>query len=191
MDSIILASASPRRRELLDQIGVRYDVKAVDVDESALPDENAVDLVVRLACLKAETAYQRFQAKVPVLGSDTLGLLNGEILTKPTNFQHASDMLTKMSGTTHEILSAVAVCYQGKTDWRLSRSQVSFRTLSTQDIKRYWDSGEPQDKAGAYAIQGLGAVFIQEIKGSYSGIMGLPLKETWELLNEYGVQQGL
>ena len=191
MDSIILASASPRRRELLDQIGVRYDVKAVDVDESALPDENAVDLVVRLACLKAETAYQRFQAKVPVLGSDTLGLLNGEILTKPTNFQHASDMLTKMSGTTHEILSAVAVCYQGKTDWRLSRSQVSFRTLSTQDIKRYWDSGEPQDKAGAYAIQGLGSAFIQEIKGSYSGIMGLPLKETWELLNEYGVQQGL
>ncbi|CAA6802499.1 MAG: Septum formation protein Maf [uncultured Thiotrichaceae bacterium] len=187
MTEIILASASPRRRELLDQIGIRYDVKVADVDESSVAGESADEMVVRLAALKAETIWQASDKTRPVLGSDTLGELQGQLLVKPVDFAHAHEMLSAMSGAWHRILSAVAVRNEHGMNTALSESKVWFRHLSDEEIKQYWNSGEPQDKAGSYAIQGLGAVFVERIEGSYSGIMGLPLFETGQLLRKVSV----
>lgn len=178
---IILASASPRRAELLEQIGVRYIVKVADIDESCLANETPEDLVQRLAIEKSQCFAQQY-ASTPIMGADTLGVLDGELLLKPRDYEHAHDMLTRMSGQWHEILSAVAISYAGRTTHRLSRNRVLFKPLSSRDIKAYWETQEPQDKAGAYAIQGLAATFIERIEGSFSGIMGLPLCETAELL---------
>jgi len=179
---IILASASPRRAELLDQIGVKYTVQVTDLNEDELPNESAEDLVQRLAMEKSQALGK--STTLPVLGADTLGILEGELLVKPRDFDHAHEMLSSMSGRWHEILSAVAVTYKGNTQVKLNRNRVLFRPLSDDEIKAYWDTGEPQDKAGAYAIQGLAAPFIERIEGSYSGIMGLPLFETAQLLEQ-------
>ncbi len=190
---IILASASPRRRELLDQIGVRYHVMPVDIDESAHPKELAEVLVQRLAQEKAEAAWQLQEEgggadngadkNTLVLGADTLGVLEGQLLVKPTDYEHAYQMLSSMSGSSHKILSAVAIRHQSGCEVILNVNKVYFKTLTDKEIKDYWQSGEPQGKAGAYAIQGVGAVFIKRIEGSYSGVMGLPLYETQQLLN--------
>lgn len=194
---IILASASPRRRELLDQIGIRYHVKPVDIDESALPNESPEVLVQRLAMEKAEAGWQRSDRRLPVLGADTLGVLAvsgneikganshdiaSRLLVKPTNYEHAYQMLSAMSGQCHQILSAIAIWHHQGHDVRLNINKVYFKTLTDKEIEAYWETGEPQDKAGAYAIQGYGAVFIKCIEGSYSGVMGLPLYETQQLL---------
>lgn len=190
MSRIILASASPRRRELLDQIGIRYHVRPVDIDESAQMNETAEDLVQRLAKEKAEAAWQN-EVKVDdyadtlVLGADTLGVLNNQLLVKPTHYEHAHRMLSAMSGHCHEILSAVAIRHSQGCEVSLNVNKVYFKTLTDGDIRRYWESGEPRDKAGAYAIQGYAAVFIKRIEGSYSGVMGLPLYETQQLLDHY------
>jgi len=181
---IILASASPRRAELLSQIGIDYQVQAVDIDESSLANETPEALVLRLA---KEKSLAIKNTQKPVLGSDTLGVLDGELLVKPSNFKHAQTMLSNMSGRWHEILTAVAISYSDKTVVKLNRNRVLFRQLSNDEIQAYWQTGEPQDKAGAYAIQGLGAIFIERIEGSYSGIMGLPLFETSQLLKQFGI----
>jgi len=178
---IILASASPRRAELLDQIDVRYTVQVSDINEDKLPGESAEDLVRRLAVEKSQALGDEIMQ--PVLGADTLGVLDGKLLVKPRDYDHAHQMLSSMSGRWHEILSAVAITYQGKTQVRLNCNRVLFCQLTDQEIKTYWLTGEPQGKAGSYAIQGLAASFIERIEGSYSGIMGLPLFETVELLN--------
>ncbi len=182
---IILASASPRRAELLDQIGVRYRVQPAEINEDARPGETPENLVKRLAIEKSAS----IQSDLPVLGSDTLGVLDGKYLVKPRNFKHARQMLRSMSGNWHQILTAVAVTYQGKTEVMLNKNRVLFKVLSETEIRQYWQTGEPQDKAGAYAIQGLAAVFIKRIEGSYSGIMGLPLFETHTLLQQAGVKR--
>ena len=182
--TIILASASPRRAELLDQIGVKYSIQAVDIDENPLANETAEELVIRLAIEKSQAISEHKTNGLAVLGADTLGVLNKELLVKPRNFEHAQHMLSRMSGNWHEILSAVALSYKGKTEVRLNRNRVLFRQLSFAEIEDYWHTGEPQDKAGAYAIQGLAAAFIERIEGSYSGIMGLPLFETTDLLRK-------
>jgi len=180
---IILASASPRRGELLEQIGIQYKIHSVDIDETPQQGESAKALVQRLALEKAQAAYEQLQTNLPVLGADTLGLLENEILVKPRDFEHARAMLKKMSDSTHEIMTAVAIVHQGRVKTALNINKVSFRPISNAEIKRYWESGEPQDKAGAYAIQGKGAVFVKHIEGSYSGVMGLPLYETGQLLS--------
>ncbi len=185
---IILASASPRRLELLHQIGVKCEVHPVDIDESAKPNEPAIELVQRLAMEKAEAAWQQTDGKLPVLGSDTLGLIGTTILVKPSNFSHAREMLLKMSANWHDIFTAVAICSKHKRTILLSKSRVRFAKLSEQDIENYWNTGEPQDKAGAYAIQGIGAVFVEKLEGSYSGVMGLPLRETMLLLNSINIK---
>ncbi len=177
---IILASASPRRAELLDQIGVKYTIQVADINEDEQLNESAEDLVQRLAVEKSQAISS--EVNQAVLGADTLGVLDGKLLVKPRDFNHAHEMLSSMSGQWHEILSAVAITYQGKTNVKLNRNSVLFRQLTNDEIKTYWETGEPQDKAGAYAIQGLAAPFIERIEGSYSGIMGLPLFETAELL---------
>lgn len=185
MNSIILASASPRRAELLDQIGIAYQVQAVDINEDALQGETAEELVVRLAQEKSQAITN---TDLPVLGADTLGVIDGQLLVKPQNLEHAHQMLSQMSGNWHEILSAVAISYKNETSVRLNHNRVLFRPISDAEINAYWQTNEPQDKAGAYAIQGLAATFIEQIEGSYSGIMGLPLFETSELLEKVGIK---
>ena len=184
---LILASASPRRRELLDQINVRYRVEVADIDESPLPNETPDALVQRLALEKARAIWERSDKTLSVLGSDTLGQLDGELLVKPTDFEDARRMLLTMAGRKHEILSGVALCSAAGEQVTLCRSTVWFRELSEQEIQDYWNSGEPADKAGAYAIQGLGAVFVERMEGSYSAVMGLPLFETAAMLAATGI----
>lgn len=188
---LYLASASPRRKALLQQVGVDCLPYPVDIDETPLPNEGPEAYVLRLARSKASTAWERLAAVseplYPVLGSDTCGVLNGDILGKPTDKESGIAMLKAMSGTTHTVLTAVAVRYQDRLEHQMSATQVRFATLSVEQIERYWATGEPLDKAGAYGIQGLGAVLVEHIEGSYSGVVGLPLAQTVALLDAFGV----
>ena len=187
---LYLASTSPRRRELLQQMGLVFDTLHVDVDERIQENEPARDFVIRMALEKARAGWQhalRIQS-LPVLGSDTAVVVDDEIFGKPRDRQHALDMLMRMSGRCHQVMTAVALVSESGEDVRVNCSQVCFRPLTMDEINAYWQTGEPQDKAGAYAIQGLAAQFIRHLHGSYSAVMGLPLYETAELLSEYGVQ---
>ena len=185
---IYLASASPRRSALLDQIGVPHRVQPVDVDETANGDEHPDQYVQRLAILKAETLWQKLAAaqRRPVLGADTAVVLDDEILGKPRDEKDCLRMLKLLSARTHQVFTAVALRASDGCQSRVNVSEVTFRTLADDEIQRYWRSGEPADKAGAYAVQGRAALFIEHIAGSYSGIMGLPLFETGELLAAVG-----
>ena len=188
-DILYLASASPRRRELLDQIGVRFEPRPVQVDESRQPREVPRDYVTRLARAKAETAWALFGPDVAraVLAADTAVVLADLILGKPRDRVEALAMLEKLSGRTHEVLTAVALRTARGLESRLSTSRVKMRALGPEEIESYWDTGEPRDKAGGYAVQGRAAVFIEALEGSYSGVMGLPLFETAELLTRAGI----
>ena len=188
MKQITLASASPRRQQLLEQIGVHYQLLAVDIDETPESNEPALDFVCRLARQKAEAGYQRQTYKQPVLGSDTIVVSKGKILGKPRNREDGLAMLAALSGGRHEVITAVAMVDGERSECSVSRSDVYFRTLSQIEIEAYWDSGESADKAGGYAIQGLAAQFIERLDGSYSGVMGLPLFETAELLKKFGIE---
>jgi len=189
--AIILASASPRRARLLEQIGVPYRVVASQLDEQRLPDETAEHCVLRLAECKAQAVRLALQAAaqpaLPVLGADTAVVIGGEMLGKPPDRQAALAMLSRLSGQVHVVLSAVALASGSGVRSALSRSEVQFRPLTAAECAAYWESGEPRDKAGAYAIQGRGAAFIERLHGSYSGVMGLPLFETASLLAQAGV----
>lgn len=189
IDFIYLASSSPRRRELLAQIGVRYEVVEIEVDERWDSGEAPAAHVQRLALEKARAGWARVAAPhaPPVLGADTVVVLDGRVLGKPMDRAHGLDMLAQLSGRTHEVLTAVALVRDERRALRLSRSRVTFAALTPVQRAAYWDSGEPQDKAGAYAIQGRAAAFITRLEGSYSGVMGLPLFETAELLREFGM----
>lgn len=182
--SLILASASPRRRELLEQIGVSHEIRVANVNEGALPREAPAEYVLRLALAKVRAVVDRLPAgdTRPVLGADTAVAIDRQILGKPGERKEAVRQLRLLSDRQHEVLTGVALATQARTSTRLSVSHVRFRRLDESEIAAYWESGEPADKAGSYAIQGYAAVFIEEIRGSYSGIMGLPLFETAELL---------
>jgi septum formation protein len=184
---ICLASMSPRRRELLAQIGVPHTVLAAHVDESLLPGEAAADYVARLARLKAMTVWQQDGA-LPVLAADTTVVLEGTVYGKPDGRADGIAMLASLSGKTHQVLTAVALATGRGVALRVNSSSVRFRTIERAEIEAYWDTGEPRDKAGGYAIQGYGAVFVAALNGSYSGVMGLPLFETAELLREAGIR---
>ena len=187
---IYLASASPRRRELLTQIGVCFELLPNDIDESQQPGETPRDMVVRLAVAKAQQAWHLPQRRTehPVLGADTLVVLENQILGKPKDKQEGCAMLHALSGCTHEVFTAVALVQGDRIEKTLSASRVSMATLSQQQIDTYWALECPLDKAGAYGIQGRAALFIQRIEGSYSGIMGLPLYETGQLLRSFAVK---
>ncbi len=179
---LYLASASPRRRELLAQIGVSHHVIAVTVDEARHAGETPELYVLRLALDKARAGRERTAADPrPVLGADTAVVIGGEVLGKPRDEQEGVAMLRRLSGRTHHVYTGVALVGDDEAT-RLSVSAVSFRALTLGECQWYWHTGEPADKAGAYAIQGRGAVFISRLEGSYSGVMGLPLFETAELL---------
>ncbi len=182
--ALLLASASPRRRELLWQIGVAHRVAIAGIDEQPRPGEAAAECVQRLALAKARRIWQ---GQLPVLGADTAVVLDGEMLGKPHDREAALAMLARLSGRAHRVLTAVALVDQRGGEVRLSESEVRFRPIDPAECTRYWESGESRDKAGGYAIQGLGAVFISELRGSYSGVMGLPLFETAALLDAAGV----
>ena len=185
---IILASASPRRRSLLQQIGVSFRQQIAAVDETPLDNESAQDYVVRLAVAKARAVRrQSGDHEAPVLGADTAVVVDGRLLGKPADLSHARDMLQLLSGRRHQVLSAVAVV-KDRQAVAVSDSSVWFRVLSEKDIEGYWKSGEPRDKAGAYGIQGVGAIFVERLEGSYSGVMGLPLYETARLLQGFGIR---
>jgi septum formation protein len=187
---LLLASASPRRRELLWQIGVPHVIAAAAIDEQRHGGETPADCVRRLALAKARRFWQ---GELPVLGADTAVVVDGEMLGKPGTRDAALAMLARLSGRAHEVLTAVALVGARGSELRLSRSEVRFRELDPAECERYWRSNEGRDKAGGYAIQGLAAVFISELRGSYSGVMGLPLFETAALLDAAGVprwQQG-
>jgi septum formation protein len=188
-DFIYLASASPRRRELLRQIGVTFRVIGAELDETALKGESPPAYVSRLAEAKAAAGWRGSQdlGAAPVLAADTAVVLEGEILGKPADMNDAIAMLLKLSGRAHQVLTAVALRTAAGFEGRLSQSSVTFRSIDPEEARAYWDTGEPRDKAGAYAIQGYAAIFIADLKGSYSGVMGLPLFETAELLKAAGV----
>lgn len=183
---ICLASTSPRRRELLTQIGVPHTVVAAHVDESLLPGEAPADYVARLARLKAATVRQREEA-LPVLAADTTVVLGGSVYGKPDGRADGIAMLESLAGKTHQVLTAVALATGRGIALRVNCSSVRFRDIERAEMEAYWDTGEPRDKAGGYAIQGYGAVFVAALSGSYSGVMGLPLLETAELLRDAGI----
>ena len=194
---IYLASRSPRRRELLKQIGVAFEVlvlrdhpgRNVDVDESQLPGESPDDHVRRVCRMKADAGWQRILQRrlrpFPVLGADTVVCVDEVILGKPPDAAHAVKMLRLLSGREHRVLTAIAVKHNERLELVVSESRVRFAELAQADIEAYVASGEPTDKAGAYAIQGRAGAFITELHGSYSGVMGLPLYETIELLKKF------
>jgi septum formation protein len=188
-DFVYLASASPRRRQLLSQIGVSFQVLSVDVDESVAAGEAAERYVLRLAQAKAGAGLARRieGRRAPVLGADTAVVAGGAILGKPADCADAERMLGLLSARTHEVLTAVALATDGGVLSHLSRSEVTFRKITPEEARDYWNTGESRDKAGAYAIQGYGAVFVSGLRGSYSGVMGLPLFETAHLLRAAGV----
>ncbi len=182
---IVLASASPRRRELLQQLGVPHSVLAVDIDETPAAGEAPLALVRRLARGKALAGLQRSARHLPVLGSDTVVVVDDRIFGKPVDRTDALRMLAALSAREHRVLTAVALAVPagaGGVSEALSDTHVRMRAIGADEAEAYWNTGEPQGKAGAYAIQGLGAQFIEHIRGSYSGVMGLPLYETAQLL---------
>ena len=185
--SLLMASSSPRRRDLLQQIGVRFSVLSVDIDESRCEGELPRDYVLRLAREKAEAGFARQQGALVNLGADTIVVCDGEIFGKPRDQAHAIAMLTALSGKAHRVLSAVALVDATRAAVDVSETAVFFRTISPEECLTYWQTGEPLGKAGGYAVQGYGAVFVQKIEGSYSGVVGLPLAETEQLLREFNV----
>lgn len=181
----ILASQSPRRADLLGRYGLRFAVRPADIDESRRAAESPDDFVLRLAREKAAAVEG---AGLPVLGADTVVVLEQDVLGKPRDRDDALDMLSRLSGRAHEVLTAVCVRNAQRSESMLSRTEVQFATLSSAQIQAYWNSGESAGKAGAYAIQGLAEAFVTEIRGSYSGVVGLPLQGSLGLLKLFGVE---
>ena len=194
---ILLASASPRRKSLLGQLVREFDILPADIDETPFENEDAAEYVQRMAVEKAKaSAGLSLQTELSppdrsiIIGSDTSVVLHGEILGKPENFEHARSMLRSLSGKTHQVMTAVCL-FDARFDHLVVQNvitQVTFRQISDLEISRYWASGEPQDKAGSYGVQGLGSVFVEKINGSFSAVVGLPMFETAQLLQQVGIE---
>ncbi|WP_028008545.1 Maf family protein [Solimonas flava] len=185
---LLLASQSPRRAELLRQIGLRFVVAPADVAEGARAGETAADYARRIALEKARAGWQASDRRLPALGADTDVVLDGRILGKPRGRDEALAMLAALADRVHEVYSAVALVDGTREALALSVTQVAFGPIAAAQAEAYWASGEPADKAGAYGIQGLGALFVREIRGSYSGVVGLPLYETAALLEQFAIR---
>ena len=188
---LILASISPRRKELLQQIGVEFAQLNININEDVGIDEKPEDYVLRLAKEKAAAGFAQLnslqQSKSVVLAADTTVVARGKILAKPDSLQHSKAILTALSGKEHTVMTAIGVHSADVTKQQVVTTQVTFRTLSDGEIDAYWATGEPQDKAGSYGIQGLAAIFVKSIHGSYSNVVGLPLCETAELLKQFEI----
>ena len=186
---LVLASASPRRAELLRQIGLEFTIRPCDIDESPLPDEAAATMVERLALTKARVIARN--ETLPVLGADTMVVVDAAPLGKPVDREESLAMLARLSGRSHDVLTAVALVHGAREEIRTAHARVYFREISRAEAQAYWLSAEPRDKAGGYGIQGIGGIFAQRIEGSYSAIVGLPLAETEVLLQAFGVDTWL
>ncbi|SFM40841.1 Maf family protein [Marinobacter zhejiangensis] len=186
MPAIVLASASPRRAELLGQLGVTFSVAPADIDETPLNGESPRDYVIRMAEEKARVCFQRLGGGKTVIGSDTSVVLGDRILGKPADPDDAREMLRALSGRSHQVMTAVAVVKDGWADSTLVITDVHFRVLAADEVDAYVETGESLDKAGSYGIQGRGGVFVDRIEGSYSAVVGLPLTETAKLLQSAG-----
>jgi len=198
MKQLILASQSPRRKDLLAQLGYQFTTQAANIDESVQCNEHAKDYVLRLAKEKAQAIFLALpvqqQAQSIVIGSDTSVVIEGEILGKPANETECITTLLRLENKRHQVLTAIAVVSQDQRNETLSKlieTQVQFKALSVDEIKRYWSTGEPCDKAGSYAIQGIGGQFVTTINGSYSAVVGLPLYETVQLLAQAGLPSSI
>ncbi|MFZ7259596.1 Maf family protein [Avibacterium avium] len=190
---LYLASQSPRRLQLLQQLGLKVEIFNADIDETPKADEQPVDYVRRMAQEKNHAARQQleklanFAPHLPILSADTSVVCDGQILGKPQNHAQAAQMLRLLSDRTHQVLTAVCVSLPDQKHSLVQTSQVTFKPLTEQEISAYIRTGEPMDKAGAYGIQGVGGIFISHIEGNFSGVMGLPVFETAELLRQVGV----
>ncbi len=184
---IHLASSSPRRHEILTAMGVRFTAAGVDIDETRYAAEPVTDMVVRLAVAKVCAARAAVHRSVPVLGADTAVALDDHVLGKPESEAAAVEMLASLSGRAHKVMTGVALDYAGKIMSVTSVTEVRFREIHYDEASSYWQSGEPRDKAGGYAVQGIGGIFVEYISGSYSGVVGLPVFETAELLCKAGL----
>jgi septum formation protein len=183
---LILASASPRRKELLEQLKLKIIIQPVELDETPRLGEKTLAYVERLAAEKSALCAAITNINLPILAADTAVVIDDTIMGKPLNKEDFFAMLSRLSGRTHQVYSAVSL--RGKDHWNsVSITEVTFRIISNSEIQAYWDSGEPLDKAGGYAIQGLGGIFVESINGSYSGVVGLPLFETAQLLTKQGI----
>jgi septum formation protein len=182
-----LASRSPRRSQLLQQLGLRFEALPADIPEQPQPGQSPADYVLAMARGKAAAAAGMRATSLPMLGADTEVVIDGEILGKPGSRDAGISMLRRLAGREHAVYSGVALLQQGRCETALSITQVWFDEISELQAAAYWDTGEPMDKAGGYAIQGLAACFVREIRGSYSGVMGLPLFETRVLLERFGI----
>ena len=194
VSELVLASASPRRAELLRQLGVAFKIKAADIDETPIPHESPRQYVSRLAEHKASVVARELGEQSVVLGADTVVVSRGDILGKPRDPTHAEQILRALSGSNHEVLTGIALVRpraEAVSQVLVATTEVRFRTLSEQEIARYVATGEPMDKAGAYGIQGLAGVFVESLNGSYSNVVGLPLTETYQLLCAEGVPTAL
>lgn len=188
MSELILASASPRRAEILQQIGVDFQIEPADIDETPMLQESPADYVKRMAQQKAQHVIDSITGSSSVvLGADTSVVLGYKIYGKPKNQQEAMAMLAALSGKTHQVLTAVAMGNKQRCLLKFSTTDVKFRELDPKECLDYWNTGEPADKAGGYAIQGLGAVFVEKISGSFSGVVGLPIEQTAQLLRTFNV----
>ena len=185
---LVLASKSPRRRELLAQLGLRFDVLTADVAEQPQSGEVPADYARRIALEKARAVQPLAPPQLPVLGADTDVVLDGCILGKPRDREHGIALLLRLADREHEVCSAVALVQGDRMQTALSVTRVHFGPISPAQATAYWDSGEPADKAGGYAIQGIGAQFVRSIQGSYSGVVGLPIYETCRLLAGFGIK---
>ena len=186
---LLLASKSPQRQKLLNQIGVDFLIYAPDIDESRHENEVPESMVVRLAKTKAACCLNKMlDREAIVLASDTTVVVEDKIFGKPVDQNDALNMLSLLSGKTHRVLTAVSVTSCSRSKTICSETFVNFRVVNVEEAQAYWETGEPRDKAGAYAIQGFGAAFVESITGSYSGVMGLPLFETVKLLGDFGIR---
>ena len=188
---LVLGSTSPRRKELLQQIGVPFSQQKIDINEDVLANESPDNYVLRLAQEKAAAGFQQLslqqQAQSVVLAADTTVVCDEHILAKPESFSHSKEILERLSGREHKVLTAIAIKSMETIQQQVVTTSVKFRKLTSIEIEAYWHTGEPKDKAGSYGIQGLAAVFVESIQGSYSNVVGLPLCETAELLKQFDI----
>lgn len=185
--NLILASGSPRRKLLLEQLAIIFEIQPPDVDESVMAGEAPEIYVTRLSRKKAQSVAEKRDSGAVILAADTTVVLHGNILGKPESKEHSVQILNELSGTRHDVLTGVSICRGSRTETFCVRTEVTFRQLDEREIAWYWETGEPQDKAGSYGLQGAGAAFVETLTGSYSNVIGLPLSETILMLRDFSI----
>lgn len=186
--NLILASGSPRRKLLLQQLGISFETDPPDVDESVETGEAPELYVTRLSVKKAQTVSKKYNSEAVILAADTTVVLHGNILGKPESKEHGLQMLSELSGSRHDVLTGVSICCGSRVETFFVSTEVTFRHLGEKEIAWYWETGEPQDKAGSYGLQGAGAAFVETLTGSYSNVIGLPLSETVLILRDFSIE---